>query len=303
MKVLFAEDELTSRIILSAMLRKWGLEPVVVENGEQAWDLLQQPEAPQLVILDWNMPGLNGLEVCRKIRGELTDNPPYVIILTGNRDKQDIVTGLDSGANDYVLKPYDKDELHARIRVGLRVIGLQNDLLAAQRALSYDAMHDALTGSLNRRAIIAALEKELARADRGLSRLSIGLIDIDHFKTVNDIHGHQTGDDVLRQTVELVQGSLRSYDLIGRYGGEEFLVIAPETMAAGETTLYERLRSHIETAPFVSRANQPLRISVSIGVVACNGQDSVDELLAKADAALYQAKDGGRNRVVYHHGN
>lgn len=299
MKILIAEDDLTSRTILTGMLRQWDFEPVVAENGQQAWDLMQQDDPPLIVILDWNMPALSGLEVCHKIRHKLTQNPPYIILLTARDKKSDIITGLDAGANDYISKPYDKDELHARIRVGKRVISLQLDLLEAQQSLSYDAMHDALTGALNRRAILDALEKEILRSNRRGTFFSLGLIDIDHFKQVNDHYGHLTGDDILKELVATMSSSLRGYDLVGRYGGEEFLVIAPESKGSSDEGLYERLRKSVENQRFSSRCGQSLQVTVSIGVTSMSGESSIDELLALADAALYEAKESGRNRTVY----
>ncbi|MBN1959207.1 MAG: diguanylate cyclase [Desulfuromonadales bacterium] len=299
MKILIAEDDLTSRTILTGMLRKWNFEPVIAENGQQAWDLMQRDNPPLIVILDWNMPFLDGLEVCRKIRCTLVQNPPYIILLTAKDKKSDIVTGLDAGANDYISKPYDKDELHARIRVGKRVISLQLDLLKIQQSLSYDAMHDALTGALNRRAILDALEREILRANRRGSFFSLGLVDIDHFKQVNDRYGHLSGDDILKGLVTTMASNLRGYDLVGRYGGEEFLVIAPESKGSRGEGLYEGLRRAVEHQVFFSRCGRSLQVTVSIGVTSMSGESSVDDLLAQADAALYEAKESGRNRIVY----
>jgi two-component system, cell cycle response regulator len=298
MRILIAEDDLTSRIILTTILSKWGHEPLAVEDGSSAWDIMQQSDAPRLAVLDWDMPGLDGLEVCRRIREACNDNPPYLIILTAKGEKADIVKGLDAGANDYISKPYDNDELQARINVGGRMLALQTDLLEARDALAYEATHDPLTGALNRRAILGTLEKELKRSGRRNSALTIGLCDIDHFKQVNDTYGHQVGDSVLCDFVKAIRSSLRGYDLVGRYGGEEFLVVAPDAVASVQEGLYERLRyraAHIRTAT----PSGAVGITVSIGVAGVIGKTTVDRLLADADAALYRAKDAGRNRIEY----
>ena len=298
MRVLIAEDDMTSRAVLTAILKKWGYDPVAVEDGSSAWDIMQKPDAPPLALLDWEMPGMNGLEVCRNIRDKNSSSPPYLIILTSRGEKADIVEGLDAGANDYISKPYDNSELQARINVGRRMVDLQTELLDAKNALAYEAMHDPLTGALNRRAILEILSKELKRAARRQSVLSIGLCDIDHFKQVNDTYGHQAGYVVLCGFVEAIQKSLRGYDLVGRYGGEEFLVVAPDSTGSKQEGVYERLRYQIDQLKVATRFGD-VNVTVSIGVAGTDDGNTVDHLLAAADAALYRAKDEGRNRVVY----
>jgi diguanylate cyclase (GGDEF)-like protein len=298
MKVLIAEDDLTSRRILSAILKKWGYEPVVTEDGDAAWDALQQPESPKLVLLDWNMPGMDGVEVCRRLRQSVCANPPYVVLLTGHGEKNDIVRGLEAGANDYIAKPYDSEELQARIKVGQRMVELQAGLSAARDALEFQAMHDSLTGIFNRRAILDRLAAELSRTKRQGGGLSVGMCDIDHFKNVNDTFGHQTGDEVLIAFTRRLQASLREYDCLGRYGGEEFLVIAAGSEGTSDESLYERLRAAVANGAMPTKA-AVLSITVSIGVASGAAQSTVDNLLADADAALYQAKADGRNRVAY----
>ncbi len=297
MRILIAEDDRTSRDILTAVLRKWGHAPVAVDNGNEAWQVMQDKDAPELAILDWEMPGMDGLEVCRKIRSKMTSNPPYLIILTARGDTGDIVKGLDAGANDYISKPYKNDELQARLRVGQRMMELQNELLATKDALAHEAMYDALTGALNRRAILSGLEKEIKRAGRRNTTLTIGLSDIDHFKQVNDTFGHQTGDDVLQGLVEKMQYNLREYDLVGRYGGEEFLIVAPDS-GWSMSKIYERLKTCIADSPIITRSGK-IDITLSIGVAVTGADDTVDGLLAAADAALYTAKREGRNKVAY----
>ena len=298
MKILIAEDDFTSRGILTAVLKKWGFDPVAAEDGSAAWNLLQQPDAPGLVLLDWNMPGMDGLEVCRRLRANDSRNPPYVILLTARGEKGDIVRGLEAGANDYVAKPYDNEELQARIRVGQRMLELQSHLMEARNALVHQATHDPLTEILNRRAILDRLAQEISRARREEGSLSVGMCDIDHFKAINDAYGHQAGDETLIVFTRCMQERLRDYDSFGRYGGEEFLVIAPGSMGHRGESLYERLRSRVADAEIQTNAGK-VSLTVSIGVAPGTGLSTVDALLAAADAALYQAKADGRNRVAY----
>lgn len=298
MRILIAEDDITSRTILTAILTKWGYIPLPVSNGEAAWEVMQKPGAPKLAILDWNMPELDGLEVCRRIRKMDTSDPPYVIILTSKGEKSDIVRGLEAGGNDYISKPYDNAELQARINVGQRMIDLQSSLNQAKEAMAHQAMHDPLTGVPNRRAIFHAVEKEILRSKRSSATLSIGMIDIDYFKQVNDNHGHQVGDDVLCEVVRCIQSNLRDYDQVGRYGGEEFLVVAPGSAGNPVESLYQRLCTRVAEHSITTR-DHSISVTVSIGVAGRNGDSTVDSMLAAADAALYRAKDEGRNRVLY----
>ena len=298
MRVLIAEDDFTSRNILTAILKKWGYDPTVTKDGLEAWDVLQRPDAPKLVLLDWNMPGMEGVEVCRRLRENDSSNPPYVILLTGRGEKSDIVKGLDAGANDYIAKPYDNHELQARIGVGQRMLELQAHLLEARDAIEHLAMHDTLTGVLNRRAIFERLKAELSRAKREDGRLSVGMCDLDHFKKVNDTYGHQAGDEVLIAFTQCIQANLRDYDCVGRYGGEEFIVIATGSIGKSGDSLYERLRARTADTQIKTKAGT-VSITVSFGVATGAGHSTPDAMLAAADAALYQAKADGRNRVAY----
>ena len=297
MKILIAEDDLPSRRILDAILTKWGYHPIVAADGNEAWQIIEKPDPPNLIILDWEMPGKNGLDVCKLIREKDVSNPPYIIILTAKNAKADIVEALEAGANDFVSKPYDKNELQARIRVGQRMVELQSALIKTKNALAHEASHDPLTGILNRRAILNALDKELIRAKKNNSRLSIGLCDIDFFKQVNDNHGHQVGDDVLCSLVKRIRNILKPYDFIGRYGGEEFLLVVPESSGSAVEGIYERVRASIADHKMITRSGK-VGITISIGVTRLKEEQTPDELLAAADIALYKAKDNGRNQVV-----
>jgi|WetSurMetagenome_2_1015567.scaffolds.fasta_scaffold104035_2 two-component system, cell cycle response regulator len=298
MKILIAEDDFTSRSILSAVLKKCGFDPVVAEDGNAAWKVLQGVDAPRLLLLDWSMPGIDGLEICRRLREKDLRNPPYIILLTARDQKSDIVLGLEAGANDYVAKPYDNEELQARIRVGQRMLELQTYLVDARDALEHQATHDFLTGLLNRRAILEKLRQEISRAGREQGNLSVGMFDIDHFKNINDSFGHQAGDEALIAFSLCLQNGLREYDSVGRYGGEEFLVITTGPIGMNFESLFERLRARVAEAEIKTNEGTT-SLTVSVGVASGTGRSTVDALLVAADAALYQAKAEGRNRVAY----
>jgi len=299
-KVLIAEDDLTSREILRRTLRKAGYDVIAVEDGEAAWRVLDGPDSPALAILDWVMPGLDGPEICRRVRTRFAADRGYVylLLLTGKDKTADVVEGLAAGADDYVTKPFSPAELDARLRVGRRILDLEAKLRSERAAYEHQARHDALTGLWARRVVIDHLERELSRGKRLEGCVAVILADIDHFKRVNDTYGHLVGDEVLVQVAQRLKGSLRMYDGLGRYGGEEFLVVAECRSEEDAVLVAERLRSALEETP-VATASGPLVVTASVGVATSlshgwNGRD----LLSAADTALYDAKHAGRNRVV-----
>jgi len=298
MRILIAEDDFTSRIALSGVLKKTGYEVVETTNGTAAWEMLQQTDAPRLVILDWEMPEMEGIEVLRRVRAVPTDNPPYILLLTSKEEKADIIIGLNTGANDYLVKPFDAGELRARVEVGRRMVTMQDALIASKKVLAYQATHDPLTGLLNRRAIFDHLHKELARADRYSDELAIGICDIDHFKRVNDTHGHQTGDEVLCGFAQILKTYIREYDSAGRIGGEEFLIITPVPAGTDYTALFERLCMKVAESRIPTKSGV-LSLTLSIGVACTTSGGTLDEILDAADKALYWAKSNGRNRVAH----
>jgi two-component system, cell cycle response regulator len=297
-KILIAEDDPVSRRLLEARLLKWGYEVVVARDGDEAWQALQAADAPQVAILDRMMPGRDGVAVCRDVRKLQAEPYIYLILLTAQAQEEDIVTGMDAGADDYITKPFKASELKVRLRAGRRIVELQNELIAAREALRARATHDPLTGLWNHEEILRILGLELSRAEREGQSVGVVMADLDHFKTINDSLGHQAGDAVLRATARTMQSLLRPYDVIGRYGGEEFLVIAPGSMGRSEEGLYERLRARVADNAIVTPAGS-LTMTVSIGVAAGTGLSTVDGLIAAADAALYRAKAEGRNRIAY----
>jgi two-component system, cell cycle response regulator len=295
-KILIAEDDSTSRLLLKRVLENWGHEVTATKDGAEAWRVLQAEDAPRLAILDWMMPGIDGVDVCRRVRACETLQPPYIIMLTALGDKESMVTGLEAGADDYVSKPYDPDVLHARLDVGRRLVQLNDELLKVQHALEVLASTDALTGVLNRGAIVKELEREVERASRGGRPLGVGMLDIDHFKLVNDTYGHAAGDAVLCEVVRRVLAVMRPYDGFGRVGGEEFLVLAPGCGESELRVVLERIRGAVGSAPLVVDGHD-LVVTVSLGG-AMRGRESADGLIALADDALYSAKEQGRDRVV-----
>lgn len=300
MRVLVADDSLVMRRLLEASVSSWGYQPVSASDGDQAWEILTSPDPPSIAILDWMMPGLSGLAVCRQLRERHTTPYIYVILLTSRGMREDIVGGLNAGADDYVVKPFDKHELEVRLRAGKRIIELQSELMAAQARLREQAMRDPLTGLWNRACILDMLERELDRARRIATPLGLLMIDLDHFKRLNDTRGHQFGDHALSAFAARIQAAVRSYDAIGRYGGEEFLILAP---GCGEPELLaqaERLRAAVFSAPFdIEGLSIPLTVSIGASCVEPGFRVTSIELIRAADDALYEAKRTGRNRVIF----
>jgi two-component system cell cycle response regulator len=298
MRVLIADDDAVSRRLLCSTLARWDYEVVACANGTEAWEELQKEDAPQLVILDWMMPGMDGIQLCREIRKRVEKPYTYILLLTAKTQKEDIIAGMDAGADDYVTKPFDTQELKVRVRAGQRILDLQAELIRAQEALLEQATHDPLTGLYNRGAILLILERELDRARRQNSSVAVMLIDLDHFKDVNDSFGHQAGDRALAEAARLMKESMRSYDSVGRYGGEEFLVVAPGVGASCAENLAERLRSNLAKHA-MTFSGKSVTVTCSLGITVSErlGEPLLDNVIRTADAALYRAKAAGRNRV------
>jgi diguanylate cyclase (GGDEF)-like protein len=298
MRILIAEDDPVSRQVLATRLRNWGDEVIACPDGTSAWEALQKPDAPKLAILDWMMPGLDGLEVCRRVRGLTGRAYSYLLLLTARSQREDVVAGLEAGADDYLTKPVDLNELRARLRAGHRILELQDQLLAAQEELRHRASHDALTGLWNRAAILEILGRELARTGRDQSPLGVIMADLDHFKRINDTLGHLAGDGVLREAAGRLRRALRQSDWIGRYGGEEFLIVLPGADVPQVLQGAERLRLAVASAPItLPEGSLTATLSMGVATAADAWHGDVGQLLRVADAALYRAKQAGRNRV------
>jgi two-component system, cell cycle response regulator len=300
MKILIAEDSSTSRMMLVAVTKKWGYEVVEAEDGLVAWEIMQQEDAPRLLIIDWEMPNMDGIELCERVRAKESTHPPYILLLTGRTGAEDIVKGLSKGANDYVSKPFNQAELQARMQVGQRMLEMQSKLYDAMEELRTHATYDALTGILNRRAVLEQIPKEIQRVRRQGSALCIGMCDIDYFKKINDTHGHLVGDEVLKEVTKRMQSALRAYDLVGRFGGEEFLVV---TSLSEDHLLdsYNRICETLSATP-IRVGELSLNVTISCGVTKLLKDDCENDytdILARADAALYKAKKSGRNKVIF----
>ncbi len=297
--ILLADDDPIFRRLLQSWLEKWKYSVTSVENGQDAWNILTEAQAPKMAVLDWMMPGIDGVELCRKLRERSSARYCYLILITAKDEKQDVIVGLEAGADDYLTKPFDVDELRARVRAGSRIVHLQDALLRATEKLQFEVAHDGLTGLWNRAAILDIVQRETARHFRSGEELGILMADVDHFKRTNDTYGHLAGDAVLREVANRMLSAMRSYDSVGRYGGEEFLIVVPgcgrDALLAGA----ERIRRSIADRPIAcDAANIPT--TVSLGAISAKPRKrylDYEALLQFADAALYRAKANGRNRV------
>jgi two-component system cell cycle response regulator len=298
MRILIAEDDAISRTLLERTLQRAGYEVISVENGAQAMAELVKQDAPRLALLDWIMPEMDGVEVCREVRRRKEHAYTYLILLSSRESKEDIVAGLESGADDYLTKPFDVDELKARLRTGQRILELEDHLVEARESMRFQATHDLLTSLWNRGVIVELMSHEIMRSRRERSCTALMMCDIDHFKSVNDLYGHAIGDEVLREVARRLHNSVRSYDMVGRYGGEEFLVALNKCDPGSAVSRAENLRTKIASRP-IQTANSPVPVTISIGLALSTEftECSVEELMHQADMALYAAKAAGRNCV------
>jgi diguanylate cyclase (GGDEF)-like protein len=299
LKILIVEDSPVYRTVLTNHLKEWGFPFIVAKDGAEAWALLQRPDCPKLILLDWLLPGVDGIELCRRIRLAGSGNAySYVILLTGKTGKKDMLEAMQAGADDYLVKPFEQLELKARLLVGKRIIGLHEELVTARESMRYAATHDSLTGLLNRGETVDFLKREYERSRRTGKPLSVILADVDHFKRVNDTMGHLFGDEALRTVARRLRSSVRVYDGVGRYGGEEFLMILPDCDLVGALTRADTLRALISEHPInLSQASAKITISMGVAVSTDHATGDINSLLNQADRGLYAAKQNGRNRV------
>jgi two-component system, cell cycle response regulator len=301
MRVLIADEDDEARQALAVLVRGWGYEPVTVEDGRAALDVLRGPEAPPLAVLDGRMLEPNGKEIVQEIRQDTKGRQTYVILVSGRIGQEGMLPGLESGADDYLLKPVDAGELQARLSIGKRVLALQEQLLAAQRQLQAQATRDALTGLWNRAQILEILDLELAGSRREGHLLSVIMADLDHFQSVNDTFGNRAGDEVLRQIAQRLRAVLRPNDTVGRYGDKKFLMVLPDFGAGQALQLAERLRLSVALES-VMQDGVPIAITLSLGVAGWDGKQNASELVRTAQGGLYYAKRAGRNHAVYSEG-
>lgn len=294
---MIAENNPIYRSVLQASLEARGYKVVAVDNGHQAWELLERDVAPDLLIHDCTMPGVDGIELCRRIRAQQGDRYQYILLISGKDEKREVVQGLDAGADDYLTKPFDIGELHARVRAGDRILLLQRNLMQALEALRYQATHDDLIGLWVRGTAMHLLKRELERGPRSRTPTGVLLIDLDHFKKINDTYGHLTGDTVLKEVASRIGHAVRSCDFVGRYGGEEFLVVLSNCTTEQLRIVAERVQQAVAERP-IATEGAGVQATASIGGAVA--QQNYDEWapLAIADSTLYEAKRSGRNRVI-----
>jgi diguanylate cyclase (GGDEF)-like protein len=298
-RVLVAEDHKGRRRMLVQMLNSWGFEAVPAANGSEALQIADQKRPPELIILSRMLPDIDVFELCQRLGNLQSDYAPYILVLAMQNDKHDIVRALEAGAAEYLTTPFEAMELRARLMVAVRILNRQETLVTSRDRFRLLATKDPLTGLWNRRSIQQILKDELERAGQSERTTGVLLIDLDHFKNVNDTYGHLAGDFVLQEASRRLKGSLRAYDSIGRYGGEEFLIVVPAAGEAELCELAERLRKAVADVPIRVGENE-IRLTLSVGAaIAPSHVNLSSDVLGGADAALYDAKRRGRNRYVY----
>ena len=304
-RILIAEDDPVSRKLVDKLLVKAGNKVVCVENGKKALERMNEEFFP-IVLTDWMMPEIDGLALCRAIRKNTYSGYVFIILLTAKDSKDDIIRGLEAGADDYLTKPFSHAELIARINTGKRVLELERSLKKASEEIRVLSITDPLTGTYNRGYLTKRLPQEITRARRYERSLSLILCDIDHFKKVNDTYGHQEGDRVLKEFTRCIKDSIRhDVDWVARYGGEEFLIVLPETDVKGAHILAERLRCEVSQRA-IRVQEKDVFITASFGVtgsdhITSEEKISPDAMIKMADKLLYQSKQEGRNRVRIGH--
>lgn len=300
--ILITEDDRATQLLLTKTLAKEGYEVVTASNGKEALALFKKFRF-RIVLTDWMMPEMSGIELCKAIRKSDGQGYVFIVLLTANDKKDDVIKGLMAGADDYLTKPINHAELMARLNTGRRILSLEESLKTAIADIQVLSVTDPLTGCYNRSYLMENLEYEIKRAVRYQRPFSIVFSDIDHFKSVNDTYGHQVGDRTLIEFVQCIMGSIRlDLDWITRYGGEEFLLVLPETDLEGAMVLTERLKEKIAQLEMKIHDNV-LKITSSFGVVTYNPRISgkvvtCDDMINLADNYLYQSKAGGRNRIT-----
>ena len=295
-KILIVDDEKDMLEIINDILSVEDYQLINAGTGEEALIVLER-EKIDLMLLDLNMPGIGGYEVCRRIKRIPGGNRSPMIIVSANSQEVDKIAALGLGAVDYITKPFPPGELRARVKSQLKLKGMHDDLLQQKQAMSRLAVHDELTGLFNRRYLLSRMDDELARAERYRSTVACMIIDIDGFKKINDTHGHNIGDEVLKDLSNLLKDFVRETDVVARFGGEEFIILLPETDTQGASAFAERLLDNIRNFVF-AKDSVSLRVTGSIGI-SSNQAVNVDKhrLLKEADECLYKAKNEGKNRV------
>ncbi len=286
MRILIAEDDPISRKMLEGCLIQWGYEVVVTSDGDEAWTALQRRDGPKLAILDWMMPGMDGVQVCREVRKRVREPYVYLLLLTAKSQKKDIIEALDAGADDYLTKPFDADELKVRLRAGKRILDLQEYLLSASQAAESPATLDSLTGVRKQEAIVGVLREELERS--GAQPLGILLADIDNVENIYKTYGTLARDTVLREVARRMRSAVQPYGSIGRYGGKRFLIVIPGCSPSQILDYAEKLRACVSEEP-IDVLNGVIPVTVSLGVATTDKSKDAGELIRMADAAVSRA--------------
>jgi diguanylate cyclase (GGDEF)-like protein len=298
-KILVADDSPIYRKLVEQSLSEEHYTVLLAKSGRQALDLFTEHQ-PALVITDWSMPDISGIELCQRIRRDYEQFYAYVILLTGNTDKEEVIEGLAAGADDYLTKPFHPGELQARVRVGRRIVDLHREIQDKNRQLEEMALTDSLTGLPNRRAIDFWASRQLRAAARHDFPIWVVMADLDHFKSINDTHGHDAGDIVLKSFAEILKSNTRSSNICGRLGGEEFLVVITHVEKENAAIAIERIRKQFAAQKFtVADSNFGATASFGIAGIRATACPDFSELVTRADAALYSAKRQGRNRIEF----
>ncbi|MGE5532205.1 MAG: diguanylate cyclase [Bacteroidota bacterium] len=297
MRVLIGMKDAVARLALHTLLQQWGHEVAATGSGDEVWQHCSGPQPPWLALLDWQLPGPDGATLCRRLRDRADAPYVYVLLMGESAELGDGAAALEAGADDFIQSPLDQNALRLRLRTAEHILLLQRNLLQSRQALEYRATHDSLTGIWNRAEVLGLLEREIARAQREGTAVSIIMIDVDHFKQVNDQRGHDGGDEALREVAQRLSDCVRPYDGLGRYGGEEFLIVLSGCSGGNAAGLAERLRQSVAEPP-LSIYGEELRLSISLGVAVWSADHGdMQALIRAADAALYRAKKAGRNQV------
>lgn len=299
-RILLVDDEPTQRLIMARLLKRAGYEVETAGDGREALAKVEAGDF-QLMITDWEMPEMDGIALCSAVRALQNKAYVYIILLTARDAIEHVVTGLQAGADDYLTKPVIEPELMARLNTGKRIVTLERSLRMANDENRRLSITDPLTGVYNRRHLMDQLPREIERAARYGRQLSVVMCDVDHFKKINDTHGHHIGDEVLKWFVANLHKTMRGADWVARYGGEEFVIVLPETNVSCGAVAAEHLRAQIAADPF-NDGKTNFSVSASFGVSGWQDRvpagSTLDALMAKCDAAVYESKDAGRNRVT-----